>query len=553
MINSNDGLLPEDEKTEIIYDLDDAITCGVKFLHNVKEQMGILSDHNGPSLIIKYEIYKNNYISLKNRGVKTRFVTEITKDNIRSCRELRKIVSDLRHLDGLKGTISVHESEFIGTATWSENQLLTPAIYSNEKRVVEQQQYIFDTFWEKAIPAEQRIMEIENGIEPEVIETSFSNIKDIRDKAYCILNSAKIEILVLFSTYNTFHRQANAGLIKKLKEIASSKPWISIKILTPKDQFLEKIVDEFYAWGLNIRLIEPISKVSILIVDKKHSLVAELKEDFGQILTEQALGFVTYSNSQPTVLTYASIFDSLWKQSDMFKQLQLQDKIHMEFINTAAHELRTPIQPILGMADLIKKDVKNDRVVDFIDIISRNAKRLKNLSENILDSTRIESNSYSLIKEYFDLDQVFIDVINSFKNETDNKGIKLECTLYSTGKIYADKTGITKVISNLISNSIKFSSPGGNIYVGVEKKGISGIKENDKEIIITSIKDTGTGISEDIFSKLFTKFSTTSFQGMGLGLFISKNIVEAHGGKIWAENNKDGKGATFSFSLPLKS
>ncbi|MGN6351633.1 MAG: ATP-binding protein [Candidatus Nitrosocosmicus sp.] len=566
MAKSDNSFLPSggggsgDEITEIIYDLKTAISCGVKFIQNAKGKMDILCDKSGPSLILKYDIYKDNYAAAKKRGVKIRFITEITNDNIHYCKELKEFVSELRHLDGLKGTISVNELEFIGTTTWSENHLLNPAIYSNSKQVVEQQQYIFDTFWKKASPAEQKILEIDEGIEPEVMETSFSNTNDIQDKVFSILNSANMEILVLFATSNAFHRQANGGSFKKLIEVTKRKPWMSVKILTPKDKVIEKIIDDLYAFNLNVRIIEPISQVSILIVDRKHALVAELKEDSRQILTEQTTGFVTYSNSPPTVLTYSSIFDSLWTQTEMYKQLQVQDKIQKEFINTAAHELRTPIQPIIGMVDLIKKDIKNEKYLEFLEVISRNAKRLKKLSEDILDTTRIENNFFSPIKEYFELNQVIIDTINSLKNEINNKSIKIEYILYKNIRIYADKAGINRVLSNLVGNSIKFNPQGGNINIDVEKKEISSVKEKNDihknkkiEIIIISVKDTGTGIQQEIFPNLFAKFTTTSFQGIGLGLFISKNIVEAHGGKIWAKNNKDGKGATFSFSLPLTS
>jgi signal transduction histidine kinase len=429
---------------------------------------------------------------------------------------------------------------------------LTPVIHSTVKQVVEQQQYIFNTLWNRAIPADQRIKEIEEGIEPEVIEIMYSSPDDIQEKVFYLLNSANIEILVLFATSNAFHRQTNGGSIEKIKEIRKRKPWISIKILTPKDSHIEKIIDDLYALNINVRTIEPISKVSILIVDRKHSLVAELKEDSKKILTEKTVGFVTSSNSPPTVLTYASIFDGLWKQIDMNQQLQIQDKIQKEFINTAAHELRTPIQPIIGMVDLIKKNINNEKNMEFLDIISRNAKRLKKLSEDILDSTRIESNSFRPIKEYFEINQVIIDVLNNFNDQIEKKSMKIEFIFHNNIIIYADKSGITRVISNLISNSIKFNPQGGIIHIDIEKKNIDIAKKNKQEIIIISIKDSGMGIQDDLFPKLFTKFFTTSFQGIGLGLFISKNIVELHGGKIWAENNKEGIGATFSFCLPIE-
>jgi two-component system, OmpR family, sensor histidine kinase VicK len=539
------------QRTKMIYDIEIAISYGVKFLQHAKERIDVFIDENGPAMIIKYDFYKDNYIKARSRGAKIRFVTEITKDNIHYCKELRTIVDELRHLDNLKGSISVNDSEFLGSTTWRETQLLTPVTYSNEKEVVEQQLYIFDTFWKKAISFDQRIMEIEEGIIPKVIET-FNNPLDIQDKIFDLLNSANNEILIISSTSNAFHRQKNAGSIQKLMEISQNKPWIAIKILTPKDVEVENMAAELTTSNFTFRFIEPLSKVSILIIDRKYSLVVELKDDSKKILAE-ATGFVTYSNSTPTVSSYAAIFDSLWKQTEMYQQLIIQEKMQKEFINTAAHELRTPVQPILGITEIIRKELKDGRQKELITVIGRNAQRLKKLSEDILDVTRIESNSLNSYREHFEIKEQILQVINNYLNNINQKKVKFEYILDNDFIIYADKIGISRVISNLIDNAIKFSPNDGTVSIIIQRK--TPVNENEdengREILIVSVKDEGIGIDNDIFPKLFTKFITKSFQGMGLGLFISKNIVEVHGGRLWAENNKDGKGATFSFSMPL--
>jgi two-component system, OmpR family, sensor histidine kinase VicK len=539
------------QRTKMIYDIEIAISYGVKFLQHAKERIDVFIDENGPAMIIKYDFYKDNYIKARSRGAKIRFVTEITKDNIHYCKELRTIVDELRHLDNLKGSISVNDSEFLGSTTWRETQLLTPVTYSNEKEVVEQQLYIFDTFWKKAISFDQRIMEIEEGIIPKVIET-FNNPLDIQDKIFDLLNSANNEILIISSTSNAFHRQKNAGSIQKLMEISQNKPWIAIKILTPKDVEVENMAAELTISNFTFRFIEPLSKVSFLIIDRKYSLVVELKDDSKKILAE-ATGFVTYSNSTPTVSSYAAIFDSLWKQTEMYQQLIIQEKMQKEFINTAAHELRTPVQPILGITEIIRKELKDGRQKELITVIGRNAQRLKKLSEDILDVTRIESNSLNSYREHFEIKEQILQVINNYLNNINQKKVKFEYILDNDFIIYADKIGISRVISNLIDNAIKFSPNDGTVSIIIQRK--TPVNENEdengREIVIVSVKDEGIGIDNDIFPKLFTKFITKSFQGMGLGLFISKNIVEVHGGRLWAENNKDGKGATFSFSMPL--
>jgi two-component system, OmpR family, sensor histidine kinase VicK len=306
--------------------------------------------------------------------------------------------------------------------------------------------------------------------------------------------------------------------------------------------------------NFTFRFTEPLSKVSFLMVDRKYSLVVELKDDSKKTLAE-AKGFAIYSNSTPTVSSYAAIFNSLWKQAEMYQQLKIQEKMQKEFINTAAHELRTPVQPIIGITEIIRKELKEGRQKDLVTVISRNAQRLKKLSEDIIDITRIESNSLNSDKEHFEIKELILHIIINYKNNTNFEKVKFDYILDDDFTIYADRIGISRVISNLIDNSIKFSPNGGIVSIILQRKDTSITNEHEDEkggeIVIVSVKDTGIGIGSDIFPKLFTKFITKSFQGMGLGLFISKNIVEAHGGRIWAENNKDGKGATFSFSLPL--
>ncbi|MDX1371666.1 MAG: sensor histidine kinase [Nitrososphaeraceae archaeon] len=232
------------------------------------------------------------------------------------------------------------------------------------------------------------------------------------------------------------------------------------------------------------------------------------------------------------------------------ERLKVHDKMQKEFINIAAHELRTPIMPILGEIELIAGDIDpEDRTVQVegeqLKLIIRNAKRLDRLASDILDVTRIESNSLKLHKENFNLNDVLSDSITDIQNHISSvDGIHKNLnTIYQPVnlRILADKERINQVISNLISNALKFTI-NGFIKINVEKK--------DNKVVI-SVEDTGTGIDPEIFPRLFCKFATKSEKGTGLGLYISKNIIDAHGGKIWAHNNANGIGATFFFSLPL--
>jgi signal transduction histidine kinase len=236
------------------------------------------------------------------------------------------------------------------------------------------------------------------------------------------------------------------------------------------------------------------------------------------------------------------------------KQLQNQGKMQREFINIAAHELKTPIQPVLALTEHLRESIKNKEQIQLLDVVIRNAQRLKKLSDDILDVTKIESNSLNINKEQFILDELISDTIKDFESNLKDKEIKFEFHNFNNAHIlFADKNRIGQVISNIIGNSVKFINKEGKISITIEKKKNNDSIGNKKNVAVVSVRDDGNGIDAEMLPKLFTKFASKSFQGTGLGLYISKKIVEAHGGRFWAENNNDGKGATFSFSLPLEN
>jgi two-component system, OmpR family, sensor histidine kinase VicK len=543
----------EEENTELLFGVEDAVARGDKFMKNVKVGMDLFGEKNGPSIIMEFDVYRNNYIEVIKRGGKIRFITEITKENLHYCKELRKIVTEMRHLEGLIGGIAVSESEYMSTTTLREKQLLTQVFYSNANEVVKQGQYVFDTFWHKAISAEDRIREIEEGIKPDFIET----IRDptrVQNIAFELVKSSKEEILTIFSTSNAFFRQERAGGISLLNE-AAKYSHRNVRILVPYDAKIEELVRSWEISNnkdktqkINIRFLDPDlqTKISLLIVDRKSSLAVELKDD-AQDIIEHAIGLSSYSNSKSTVLSYVLIFETLWKQTEMYEHLKVHDKMQKEFINIAAHELRTPVQPILGLSEILQSKVKDKEQLRLLDVISRNAKRLKNLTENILDVTKIESDRLKINRKIFNLNDIVTNLLADYKKEEKSKSYR-QIRLFFSGNndksttIEGDKERITQVISNLLSNAIKFTFEGGEISLHIKR---------DTQHVIVSVRDNGQGINPQIYPRLFTKFATNSVVGTGLGLYVSKNIIEAHGGRMWAENNPDGKGATFSFSLPL--
>jgi two-component system sensor histidine kinase VicK len=371
-----------------------------------------------------------------------------------------------------------------------------------------------------------------------------------------LLKSSKNEIMLIFPTNRAFERQERIGIISLLKQVTSEKS-LRVRMLVPVENLesSQEFVQENYqqdpssniciryiAQQLSDDLLEIIS-----IVDRKVSFVIELVDDT-KATFEEAIGLATYSNSKSTALSYVSIFESLWNQTELYEQLRIHSRMQKEFITIAAHELRTPIQPILGLSEILlckKGSVEEEK--ELLNVIIRNAKRLRKLTENILDVTKIESQSLTVNKQHYRLNDIITNVLADHKKEEgDNKQRKIKLANFSNNDniiVNVDAERLTQVVSNLLTNAFKFTQKG-EISVNITTD------DTDQQVVV-SVIDTGQGIDPEIMPRLFTKFATKSIVGTGLGLYISKRIIEAHGGKMWAENNSDGIGATFSFTLPL--
>ena len=575
------------DRTQVIYGIEKVIAKAIERWRNTEERMDSCIDKLQPKLLITDKMLFPELLELIKKDISTRTIFEITEENVFYIKELLRLVKSnrnnkhiIRHLDNVVGNFSISDKKIFQSHVMGDlsvpgknnsdikteieqniSGLSSTADYSpqcivsNFKAFVEQQQNIFELMWEKSISAEQRIRELEQGIEPEVIET-IKDKEEIQNLSFSLIESANEEILVIFSTANEFHRQKSAGYFKIIKKVQETRPWIKIHILTPKDIEIEddiKSDKEFFSF--DVVFTEPLQRVSVLVVDKKYSLTVELKDDTKQQPSTDAIGLASYSNSPPTVLSYISVFETLRKQTELLERLKDHDKIQKEFINIAAHELRNPIQPILGLSNhLMNRKGRDREEKELLDTINRNAKRLQRLTESILDITRIDGKSLKLHKEKANLSNIVSDIVKNYKNSIDkSKIIKFEFNSFNNKDIVieADRNRLSQVITNLISNSIKFIDRKGDIVISMDKMKRNGAENKKNDAVIFSIRDNGTGIDKEIMPKLFTKFATKSFQGTGLGLYISKSIIEAHGGQIWAENNSDGKGATFSFSLPL--
>jgi signal transduction histidine kinase len=711
MVNVNE------QKTSIYYKPHEVINTTIEFIDKANNRIDACVDSTRPSLTFDIAVLKKAFVDAKERGIKLRYVTEITNDNVCYCKELINTINlELRHVDGIKGNFYVSENGYVAPASFHDKgKPASHIIYSNVKEIVEHQQYVFESFWTRAIPAQQRIREIEEGIihyQTKIVDNPDEIVKEISEltansnelatclapgglryshnhffdikkrlldkqkkgqhkgiryitninkeniqlvklyieqgiqikhiknlpamsfgvsdkeiavtienmeggkpirslllsneplylkhfsstfeglwrdgtdvtdrireieqgiessdieiienprealkRAQQIIRSAKHEVLRIYPSLNAFHRHVRIGVIDLLREVLRNGA--KVRILIPADeeqisQILDKVTVELFQ--LEIRSIDKSlqTQMGVLVVDRKESLIVELRDDTKENYYDAA-GLAAYSNSKPIALSYVSIFESLWKQGELYEQLKTYNMMQRDFINIAAHELRTPIQPILGLSQVVSPKVGEEER-EHMRVIIRNAKRLQRLTENILDVTKIDNHSLNLHKEKFNLVDLISKIVQDYRNQINSPNLRVVCQFEEKqeGKnetifVLADKSRLIQVISNLLSNAIKFTKEG-IISVNVEKR----VKEKEKGIkqedAIIAVRDMGVGIDSKLLDRLFSKFATKSFEGTGLGLFISKSIVEAHGGRIWAENNSDGKGATFIFTLPL--
>jgi two-component system, OmpR family, sensor histidine kinase VicK len=713
--NGNDNNKSDNERTSVLYGAENVINIELQLFSNSQKRIDTCMNYTRPQLAIALDPIRNSFIDAKNRGIKLRYLTEITSENISYCKGLMSMVDELRHLDGIKGNFMLSESEYVSPVVSTEKgKVAARAIHSNVKELVEQHEYMFDTLWSKAISAEHRIREIEEGADPirtrllqnqdEIIreikrlnskanhlsictafggmqmsyqyffdtyktivdkymkgesrkglrwltniddkesanlvqlflqagmqtrhiknrpplnfgvsdnEVAFTiekmeggkmsssflvsneplyvnhfnsvfeelwrngidatnRIREIEEKVEVefvdviadpvkvssvlldLAKSVKNEALCLIPTPRGMVRVYKLGVIDHI--IKASQNGATVKIICPITEVNAHVVEKISKQAPDIIIMNMYADApsGILIADGERFLQAEVKNPMAEQFSE-AIGFAIYSNSRYNVKSFKSFFELLWNEHALNEELRRIEKTQKEFVDTAAHELRTPVQPILGLSDvLLSKGGDIEQYRELLDAINRNAKRLQRLTEDILDVTRIESQSLSLKEEQFNLNDVITNVINdiltsadnaSLKNERNSLPIKIEYYDPQNIIIQADKGRIIQVISNLLSNALKFTKQG-TISVSLQREK----EEDDKDYIVISVKDTGQGIDLEILPKLFTKFATKSESGTGLGLFISKSIVESHGGRIWAENNADGKGATFAFSLPI--
>ena len=458
--------------TKIIYGSENVMGAILQFFSNAKNVISSCGDYRGPSISIEVQEYRKLISSLRRRGIDLKYITEITRENIHYCNELMKLGYEIRHLDGIKANFSVSETDYIAYTTLRESQPIPQVIYSNIKDIVIQQKYVFDSFWNMAIPAEQKIREIEEDIEPEIFDTITDH--EIASRILVDLTkSVKKEALFFLPNAKSMLRIDKLGVVDYLIKASQKSDTTIIRLVCSFSDENSEIISKITENAPRIKVVNGIDlPYGMYIVDSERAFRVELKEPSADTFSE-AIGIAVYSNRPSTVNFFKSVFELLWNQRMLNEQLKTNEKIQKEFINIASHEIRTPTQAIIGLSDLLP--THPEKRDDIIQGIRRNATRLQRLTNDILDVTRIESQTLQLNEELFNLNELISNILEDYKNQVNNTMVQL---IYKNRKVEngsnsifveGDKYRLSQVICNILDNAIRFTKEG-TISISTKKR-----------------------------------------------------------------------------------
>ncbi len=358
-------------------------------------------DFKAPSIL--FEAYKGLSPQFKEREkhIKLRFLTDINRDNIIYCKEIMKFAKEVRHLEGVKANFSISKTEYISIITSNEvEQSSSPKqsqiLFSNVKGIIEQQQYLFDNLWDKSTPAEQKIKELEEGVEAEFFEVVDS--KKISQILADLAKSVKYEMLLLLPNDRAMLRVSRLGVIDNLVK-ASKNNGVTIKIICPLSEVSSPITNWISDNAPDIQILNGNdSQHGIYIADREKFLRVELVKPEVEVFHE-AIGFAIYSNNERSADLYRWMFELLWNERMLNQKASNTNDMQQEFVNIAAHELRSPAQSIVGYTELLLTDpryIEIDRNEGFLEAVYRNSIRLGRLTKDFLDVSRIENQTFKL-------------------------------------------------------------------------------------------------------------------------------------------------------------
>ncbi|MGC2572771.1 MAG: hypothetical protein WA364_14765, partial [Candidatus Nitrosopolaris sp.] len=333
-------------------------------------EIKIASNPGGLELIYdnflgSYKKVLDRYRRGEHRGI--RFITTINKDNQGLATLLLNEGVQIRHTKNLTPlSFCISNREFLATVEKMEGgKMISSLLVSNEPIYIDHYNSLFEQLWDNSIDAMDRINDIKEGVDLADIEVIPRSART-RLLYLELVKNAKEEVLFNFPTSNAFIRQTKIGATPLAIEAAKERG-VKVRILVPyseevEDRFKQELGRPIYNANIEVRYTEQTSETmaTILVVDRKVSLVMEIRDD-SKTTFDEAIGLSTYSNSKAGVLSYVGIFERLWKQSELYQKLKESEKLKDDFVNIAAHELRAPIQPILGLTEIVRSRIKDSQ------------------------------------------------------------------------------------------------------------------------------------------------------------------------------------------------
>ena len=554
-------------KTEVL-ESPEEITDKIRKIIKESKYLRTCSTIGGMQLSHKYylDINKNilrDYQQGKHSGL--RWITSINdKNDINIAKLFMKDGIKIKHTSDRPPINFVISDKCFASTTEKMigGEMFSNLIISNDPLYLEYFSTIFDNMWEQSVEVKDRIKELTDAdlFKAKIISNPDDSLRLI-NKLY---SSAQKEILIILPSVNGLLRMFNSGGLEKLNALASKGVTVKILIIhSHKVDHLKQIKTKYPEIKFRTSQFDFPILNRITIIDRTKTIILKIKDDT-KTNAPKATGVTTFIDGESTALSYTAVFETLWNQTEMFdslkkinKKLQSHERMQKEFLDIIAHELRSPIQPIIGLTEYVKGKLKDKNQIELLDSVITSGQKLNTLTENILDVSRMEDHLFRLKKEKFNLSMSISNTVKNFDNllGKSNKNIKFEFNNSEKYFVVGDRIRIEQVVSNLIHNSIKSISrendkKEGRISIKIKKPKRKSIKlEGTGQMIEVAIEDNGEGIDPKMIPNLFIKFSK-SIDGNGLGLYISRKIIEAHGGKIWTDNNnKDG--AIFRFSLPM--
>lgn len=538
----------EAQKTVVIKGEEETTEAIANVLSATRSSLDIATNSAGPSLVMGLGAYRNIYPALKSRGVGVRFITEITKSNLNYCEQMRRLGIKLRHLSGIRGNILINESEYLASISVSEGRPIAQIIYSNVTELIQHERFLFETLWNYALPARNRIEEIRHGTNPSEARV-INDPELISSLGIELTNKSKKEVLLVVPSGDVLKK--NQDYVKVLDEKA--RGGVLVRVLVPMSESLNELLRLFPSidWRNS-----PESLVGFGIYDKRDILMTQYLP--GKDYNKGTLLSAIHSSNEKSTPSIAAIFEALWETSDLRQKDARMRRQAQLLQDILTHDLRNYNQVIKLSAELLKDELKEnilvqsltENMIHAIDGSSSLLERAKGLGKIMAEDKPILSSCN--LKEMID------SSVRLIRDAERNKRINVTTNFEDErAQVVADDL-LNEAFLNIFSNSVKYTDVGDveiQINVALSKRTIPDdlkMISHDPGYWKILISDKGRGIPNEIKPRLFSRY-LESAKGSGLGMsIVHALIVERYGGMVNVRDralNDSSKGTTIEIFL----